>query len=203
MHIVIQFCITIDPDNRDTPCPASESESVIVCQCALNTLSSRSFFNLCSRDLQASSCMTFGPGSLLLLLLSDTGILEVASVTVVDSIFLLLTSLAGFVLDLAVIMILWHLSTSPLALQHESCRASGATRILSSVSPAILVTQIQSQNSNSLHFLALLSAISDPNLCCLLLTLAAWSTIFVWRPAFSAAVPCDVAFTNLGQLSSF
>jgi hypothetical protein len=62
--------------------------------CAADALSSRSFVNLCSRDLKA--CTAVGTCALRLLLLSDTATLPHASV--VESDFQLLT----FVLDLAV-----------------------------------------------------------------------------------------------------
>ena len=85
--------------------------------CAANTLFTKNF-NLCSRDLKAY--MTFGTCTFLLVLLSDTAILRYASV--VDSTFQLLT----FFLFLAII--LWHLSTSPMTLQHDrSFRVSGAS----------------------------------------------------------------------------
>jgi hypothetical protein len=72
--------------------------------CAAGALSSRSFVvSLLSRNLKA--CIAFGTCALLLLLLSDTAILQYASV--VESNFLL----QPFVLVLAVT--LWHLSTSP------------------------------------------------------------------------------------------
>ena len=85
--------------------------------CSADALSSRIFLNLLRRDLKADR--TFGvAGSLNLLLLSDTAILQLLQQ------FLLL----NFVLVLAVT--LWHLSTSPMALQlASSFKAVGATKL--------------------------------------------------------------------------
>ena len=84
--------------------------------CSADALSSRIFLNLL-RHLKADR--TFGvAGSLNLLLLSDTAILQLLQQ------FLLL----NFVLVLAVT--LWHLSTSPMALQlASSFKAVGATKL--------------------------------------------------------------------------
>jgi hypothetical protein len=139
MLIIFQVCITASPS------PTRLASAIAI---SADALSSRGLVNLHHRYLK--TCMAFGTCALFLLLLSGSAILQYASV--VESNFLLL----AFVLVLAVTFL--HLSTSPIALQHErSFRANGSISLPSSVSPAT------TQNSNLHLFVAVFSAIPNPN----------------------------------------
>ncbi len=94
MLIIFQVCITASPSPTRLASAMAFSADV---------LSSRGLVNLHNRYLK--TCMAFGTCALFLSLLSDSAILQYASV--VESNFLL----PAFVLVLAVTF--WHLSTSP------------------------------------------------------------------------------------------